>query len=122
MKSWVARWKLPSRASTQLQAIGAWKNPKTGRRVPVSKSTLHRVTDPAEKSRDWSWAVKRIRGANRNGGCDPGTPPTGRSQFYQEEGGETERCAPCWNRSPSGGACNALFTTRLLVEAHGADY
>ena len=24
----------------ELQAIGAWKNPKTGRRVPVSKSTL----------------------------------------------------------------------------------
>ena len=27
----------------ELEAIGAWKNPKTGRYVPVSKSTLHRV-------------------------------------------------------------------------------
>ena len=35
----------------ELQAIGAWKNPRTDRYVPVSKSTLHRVissVDPDE--------------------------------------------------------------------------
>ena len=35
----------------ELEAIGAWKNPKTGIYVPVSKSTLHRVIaslDPEE--------------------------------------------------------------------------
>lgn len=68
----------------ELEAIGAWKNPKTGRYVPVSKSTLHRVissVDPEEieavlrrfsrprlqLGRAIAVDGKRIRGANRNG-------------------------------------------------------
>ena len=68
----------------ELEAIGAWKNPKTGLYVPVSKSTLHRVIaslDPEEVeaalqrfttprlqlARAIAIDGKRIRGANRNG-------------------------------------------------------
>ncbi len=39
-----------SLSPAQLEAIGAWKNPRTGVRDPVSKSTIHRVVqsiDPA---------------------------------------------------------------------------
>ena len=69
---------------TELEALGAWRNSKTDRFVPPSKSVIYRVlemTDPAEFEavlKRWSAprlrigaAVasdgKRIRGANRNG-------------------------------------------------------
>ncbi len=75
-----------SLSQEELEAIGAWLNPKTGLREPVSKSTIHRVIqsiDP-EALEDvlthtrWSRPRlhlaralaadgKRIRGANRNG-------------------------------------------------------
>ena len=68
----------------ELEAIGAWKNPKTGLYVPVSKSTLHRViasldheeveaalqrytTPRLQLARAIAIDGKRIRGANRNG-------------------------------------------------------
>ena len=71
-------------SQSELEAIGAWKNPQTGRYVPVSKSTLHRVisaVDPDEieavlrrfsmprlqLGRAIAVDGKRIRGANRNG-------------------------------------------------------
>ena len=73
-----------SLSQKELEAVGAWLNPRTGRREPVSKSTIHRViqsVDP-EALEDalgrWSRPRlpiaralaadgKRIRGANRNG-------------------------------------------------------
>ena len=68
----------------ELEALGAWKNPRTGLYMPVSKSTLHRViasVDPEqievalqrfsmprlEVGRAVALDGKRIRGANRNG-------------------------------------------------------
>lgn len=71
-------------SQSELEAIGSWRNPKTGRYEPVSKSTLHRViqhTDPEQleevlarytRSRIKQLPAlatdgKRIRGANRNG-------------------------------------------------------
>ena len=71
-------------SQAELEAIGSWRNPKTGRYEPVSKSTLHRViqhTDPEQlqevlvrytRSRIRQLPAlavdgKRIRGANRNG-------------------------------------------------------
>ena len=68
---------------TELEALGAWHNPKSGRFVPVSKSTLHRVVanaDPAaveavlrryaaprlQIGQALATDGKRIRGANRN--------------------------------------------------------
>ena len=69
---------------TELQALGAWRNKKTGRFEPPSKSVLYRVlemADPAEIEAvlkrfsaprlSIGAAIasdgKRIRGANRNG-------------------------------------------------------
>lgn len=71
-------------SQSELEAIGGWRNPKTSRYEPVSKSTLHRViqhTDPEQledvlvrytRSRIKQLPAlaadgKRIRGANRNG-------------------------------------------------------
>ena len=70
----------------ELEAVGAWRNPKTGKYEPPSKSTLHRViqlTDPEQleevlcrytskingdcPSDAIAGDGKRIRGANRNG-------------------------------------------------------
>ncbi len=68
----------------ELAAVGAWRNPKTGLREPVAKSTLHRVVQSVDPEaledvlRRYSGARlplaralagdgKRIRGANRNG-------------------------------------------------------
>ena len=68
----------------ELKAVGAWRNPRTGRYVPPSKSTLYRViqhTDPEQLQevllrynrrhvRQLAAIAadgKRIRGANRNG-------------------------------------------------------
>ena len=31
----------------ELEAVGAWKNPETGLREPVSRSTIHRIVQPA---------------------------------------------------------------------------
>ncbi len=71
-------------SQAELEAIGAWRNPKSGAHEPVSKSTLHRViqhTDPEQLQRVLERYTrsrirqlpalagdgKRIRGANRNG-------------------------------------------------------
>ena len=68
----------------QLEAIGAWRNPSTGMREPVAKSTIHRVVQSVDPdaleavlnrfaaprlplARALAADGKRIRGANRNG-------------------------------------------------------
>ena len=35
-------------SQAELRVVGTWKSPRTGRHVPVSKSTLHRVTASAD--------------------------------------------------------------------------
>ena len=73
-----------SLSQEELEAIGAWRNPKTGLREPISKSTLHRVVQSIDPealedvlgrygrrrihlARALAADGKRIRGANRNG-------------------------------------------------------
>ncbi len=73
-----------SLSQAELEAVGAWTNPKTGRREPVSKSTIHRVVQSVDPealedvvarwsrprlplARALAADGKRIRGANRNG-------------------------------------------------------
>jgi len=73
-----------SMSREQLAAIGAWRNPKTGLREPVSKSTLHRVVQSVDQveleavvrrhskpriplARALAADGKCIRGASRNG-------------------------------------------------------
>ncbi len=68
----------------QLAAIGAWRNPGSGMREPVAKSTIHRVVQSVDPdaleavlnrfaaprlplARALAADGKRIRGANRNG-------------------------------------------------------
>ena len=127
----------------ELQAIGAWKNPKTGRRVPVSKSTLHRViasVDPAEieavlqrfsmprleLGRAVAVDGKRIRGANRNGAqhyetatlVEHSTHRPVAIHGYQEEGGETAAVRALLEQVPIRGrllTIDALFTTREIA-------
>ena len=102
-----------SLSQAELAAIGGWRNPKTGRYEPISKSTLHRVmqhTDPEQLEEVLSrFSVrrnnrlealatdgKRIRGANRNGDghyetvtlVEHGSGIPKASCSYHEEGGE----------------------------------
>ncbi len=68
----------------ELEAVGAWRNPKTGLREPVSKSTIHRVVQSVDPealedvvgrwsrprlplARALAADGKRIRGDSRNG-------------------------------------------------------
>ena len=56
-------------SQAELQAIGAWKSPRTGRYVPVSKSTLHRVigsVDP-ERGRGRAAALRDAPAGSRTG-------------------------------------------------------
>ena len=127
----------------ELQAIGAWKNRKTGRYLPVSKSTLHRViasVDPAEieavlqrfsmprleLGRAVAVDGKRIRGANRNGAqhyetatlVEHSTHRPVAIHGYQEEGGETAAVRALLEQVPIRGrlvTIDALFTTREIA-------
>ena len=73
-----------SLSQDELEAVGAWVNPRTGLREPVSKSTLHRVVQSIDPealetvvaryarprfplARALAADGKRIRGANRTG-------------------------------------------------------
>ena len=73
-----------SLSQTELEAVGAWQNPRTGRFEPVSKSTLHRVIQSLDPealedvvsryarprlplARALAADGKRLRGANRHG-------------------------------------------------------
>ncbi len=102
-----------SLSQEQLAAVGAWRNPKTGLREPVAKSTLHRVVravDPEALegvlrryaagrlplARALAGDGKRIRGANRNGGghhetvalVDHATGAPAAMLGFADEGGE----------------------------------
>lgn len=102
-----------SLSQDELRRIGAWKNPRTGRYEPPSKSTIDRVVrgvDTAElealqrrftSTRRRVGAAlaadgKRIRGANRNGGgwhetvtlVEHGSALPVSGVSYNEEGGE----------------------------------
>ncbi len=127
----------------ELEALGAWKDPKTGRFVPVSKSTLHRVVtsvDPeqfeavlqrfamARLNLGRAIAVdgKRIRGANRNGAghhetatlVDHATRAPLASLAFNEEGGEVAAVHALLERVPVDGrviTLDALTATRNTV-------
>ena len=124
----------------ELEAIGAWKNPRTGRYVPVSKSTLHRVisaVDPEEieavlrrfsmprlqLGRAIAVDGKRIRGANRNGDghfetatlVEHATRLPMATLSFNEEGGEIAAVRALLEKVDVAGrvlTVDALHTTR----------
>ncbi len=124
----------------ETEAPGAWKDPKTGRFVPVSEPALHRVVasvDPerfeaalqrfatARPNLGRAIAVdgKRIRGANRNGAghhetatlVDHATRAPLASLAFNEEGGEVAAVHAPLERVPVDGrviTLDALHTTR----------
>ncbi|MCY4153652.1 MAG: transposase family protein [Aestuariivita sp.] len=124
----------------QLQAIGAWQNPKTGNYVPVSKSTQHRVgqaIDPeAFEDVRHRWAKpriplarafaadgKRIRGANRIGAGHDETVTLADHAIgapyavlnFHEDGGEIAATQDLLERSDLSGriiTMDARHTTR----------
>ncbi len=133
-----------SLSQEELEAVGAWVNPETGLREPVSRSTIHRViqsVDP-EALEDalgrWSRSRlpaarapaadgRRIRGANRNGEGHHGTVAlvdhaTG-APFallnFDDEGGELAATHDLLERSDISGrviTADALHTTRRTAE------
>ena len=119
-------------SQSELKAVGAWKSPRTGRYVPVSKSTLHRVigsVDPrtgrggAAALRD-APAGPRPSDRHRRQTHPRRQPPrrhpgTKRRPWSRTTPGCRSRpsastrraarprpCAPCSNRCPSRGACS----------------
>ncbi len=124
----------------ELEALGAWKDPKTGRFVPVPESTLHRVVTSVDPERfeaalqrfamarlNLGRAIavdgKRIRGANRNGAdhhetatlVDHATRAPLASLAFNEEGGEVAAVHAPLERVPVDGrviTLDALHTTR----------
>ena len=129
----------------ELEAIGAWKNPKTGLYVPVSKSTLHRVIaslDPEEVeaalqrfttprlqlARAIAIDGKRIRGANRNGDghfetatlVEHATRMPVATLNYHDDGGEIAAVRTLLEQVPVEGrviTLDALHTTRDTARA-----
>ena len=127
-------------SQAELKAVGAWKSPRTGRYVPVSKSTLHRVigsVDPEQVEAvlrrfamprlalGQAIAIdgKRIRGANRHAATryetatlvahDTGLPVA--TLGFHEEGGETAAVRALLEQVPLAGrllTVDALYTTR----------
>ena len=124
----------------ELEALGAWKNPRTGLYMPVSKSTLHRViasVDPEQievalqrfsmprlkVGRAVALDGKRIRGANRNGEdhhetatlVDHATGAPLASLAFNDEGGEAAAVRALLDEVPVAGrviTIDALHTTR----------
>ena len=115
-------------SQSELKAVGAWKSPRTGRYVPVSKSTLHRVigsVDPEQVEAvlrrfamprlalGQAIAIdgKRIRGANRHAATryetatlvahDTGLPVA--TLGFHEEGGETAAVRALLEQVPLAG-------------------
>ena len=129
----------------ELAAVGAWKNPKTGLYVPVSKSTLHRViasVDPQQIEavlqrfsmprlkigRAIAVDGKRIRGANRNGDrhFETATLVEHTTGFpvatlnYHDSGGEIAAVRALLEEVPVEGrviTVDALHTTRGTARA-----
>ena len=129
-------------SQAELEAIGGWRNPKSGRYEAVSKSTLHRViqhTDPeqlqevlARYSRNRikqlpALAVdgKRIRGANRNGDSHyetatlvehgSGIPQASHSFYY--EGGELDATRQLLSEVEVGGRVITLDSLHSTFES-----
>ena len=130
-------------SQSELKAIGAWKSPRTGRYVPVSKSTLHRVigsVDPEQieavlrrfamprLALGQAIAIdgKRIRGANRHAATryETATLVAHDTQLpvatlgFHEEGGETAAVRALLEQVPVAGhllTIDALYTTREIA-------
>ena len=130
---------------TELEALGAWHNPKSGQFVPVSKSTLHRVVanaDPAaveavlrryaaprlQIGQALATDGKRIRGANRNGDShfetativEHGTGVPFASLNFHDEGGEVAAVRALLEEVPVAGrviTIDALHTVRDTARA-----
>ena len=124
----------------ELEAVGAWRNPRTGRCEPVSKSTLHRVVQSVDPealedvvgrwsrprlplARALAADGKRIRGANRNGDghhetvalVDHATGAPYALLNLDDEGGELAATQDLLGRSDIGGkviTLDALHTVR----------
>ena len=133
-----------SLSQEELAAVGAWRNPKTGLREPVSKSTLHRVVQSVDTEaledvvNRWSRPRihlaralaadgKRIRGANRNGGGHHETVALAGHETgapfallnFGDEGGETAAAQDLLERSDIRGrviTLDALHTTRKTAK------
>ena len=116
-------------SQAELRAVGAWKSPRTGRHVPVSKCTLHRVTASADPEQieavlrrftmprlELGQAIaidgKRIRGANRHADTRYETAtliahdtrlPVATLGFH-DEGGETAAVRALARTDPRRGA------------------
>ena len=129
----------------ELEALGAWKNPKTGHDVPVSKATLRRVVASLDPERTEAALqrfsmprpnlgpatvldVKRIRGANRNGEghhetatlVDRATGAPLASLAFNDSGDETAAGRALLDDAPVEGratAIDALHTTRDTARA-----
>ena len=133
-----------SLSQEELEAVGAWLNPKTGLREPVSKSTLHRVVQSVDPealedvvgrwsrprlplARALAADGKRIRGANRNGDGhhetvalvdhDSGAPFA--LLNFDDDGGEQAATHDLLERSDISGkvlTLDALHTTRKTAK------
>ncbi len=141
-----------SLSQAELEAVGAWTNPKTGLREPVSKSTIHRVVQSVDPealedviarwsrprlhlARALAADGKRIRGANRNGEdhhetvalVDHASGAPFALLNFGEEGGELAAAHDLLERSDIRGkviTLDALHTTRKTAKliTERADY
>ena len=128
----------------ELKAVGAWRNPGTGLREPVSKSTLHRVVQSIDPealedavarwcgprlplARALAADGKRIRGANRNGAghhetaalVDHASGAPFALLNFDDEGGELAAVHDLLERSDIRGrtiTLDALHTTRKTAK------
>ena len=133
-----------SLSQEELEAVGAWRNPKTGLREPVSKSTIHRVVQSVDPealedvvgrwsrprlplARALAADGKRIRGANRNGDghhetvalVDHATGAPFALLNFGDEGGELAATHDLLERSDVRGkviTLDALHTTRKTAK------
>ena len=134
-----------SLSQAELAALGAWRNPKTGRHEPVSKSVLYRVVanaDPAaveavlrryaaprlKLGAALASDGKRIRGANRHGTTrhetatlvEHGTGMPLASLGFHDENGELAAVRALLEEVPLGGrliTIDALHTVRDTARA-----
>ena len=141
-----------SLSQEELEAVGAWLNPRTGRREPVSKSTLHRVVQSVDPealedvlgrwsrprlpiARALAADGKRIRGANRNGDGHHETVALVDHESgapfallnFDDDGGELAATHDLLGRCDIGGrviTLDALHTTRKTAKliTDRADY
>ena len=134
-------------SQSELKAIGAWKSPRTGRYVPVSKSTLHRVigsVDPEQIEALRRFAMPRWHSDRRSRSmasafaAPTATPPPGTTATLVAHdtrlpvatlgfrAARPQPCAPCCAGRGASAHHRWLYTTRetarLIVTTHAADY